>query len=308
MNMQLILNETIANGLDIIGDRWTLLILQQAFYGRRRFEEFRKTTGASKATLTRRLQSLVEQDILYKASYGDSASRFEYKFTPNGLKLSDASLLAQQWEIDWQIGSASIDSRALRHTQCKKPLSPIAICRECKKPLIFDQVSWQNIETQLTPQMREIVACNSKRRKRDVPISDEAEPANLASLIGDRWSLLILIASFFGTHRYDDYLKRLNIPPVILSERLKFLRTNRLFSKSEYQNNPPRFDYQLTKKSEALFPFIMILRQWVIENHPNEGQADSLLHDCCGKPLRIDVMCGSCEQKPWLADIEFNLE
>ncbi len=56
---QLIVNSAIARGLDVIGDRWSLLILRDAFLGHCRFDEFRRLSGVSKATLSRRLDRKV---------------------------------------------------------------------------------------------------------------------------------------------------------------------------------------------------------------------------------------------------------
>ena len=77
-NTQLIINNQMAAGLDVIGDRWVLLILRDIFLGRSRFEELRLHTGASRTTLTRRLGALLEADVLYKRCYSTTGNRFEY--------------------------------------------------------------------------------------------------------------------------------------------------------------------------------------------------------------------------------------
>ena len=71
----LVVNSSIAQGLDVIGDRGSLLILRDAFLGRQRFEEFRRHTGASRATLSRRLNALVAEGVLQKHAYGEGSSR-----------------------------------------------------------------------------------------------------------------------------------------------------------------------------------------------------------------------------------------
>ena len=92
----MIINSAIVKGLDVIGDRWSLLILRDAFLGRNRFEQFRRHTGISKASLSRRLDTLIAEDVLYKHAYSSAATRFEYKLTEKGLGLFASSMLCWQ--------------------------------------------------------------------------------------------------------------------------------------------------------------------------------------------------------------------
>ena len=69
VDSDLILNSPVARALAVVGDRWTCLILRDAFLGIRRFEDFRRRSGAARGTLTSRLKSLVENGILYRSPY-----------------------------------------------------------------------------------------------------------------------------------------------------------------------------------------------------------------------------------------------
>jgi DNA-binding HxlR family transcriptional regulator len=305
MPEQLILNQAIADGLDVIGDRWTLLILRSAFYGVNRFDAFQAATGASRSTLTRRLNALIEHQIFYKHPYSSAANRFEYKFTEKGLGLLGPSLLAARWESDWKTADYVDISGRLFHHHCNAYMKPKVVCRACKKDLLFDEVAWPQLSQQLESQLEEIRTYNTQHRKRVSSIAAaDLGNSNLASLIGDRWTLLVLIASFFGVQRYDAFLTRLNTPPSVLSKRLKQLVSNRIFDKVEYQQNPPRHNYILTSKGTALFPFVMTLRQWVAGNLGGENDSSPLTHEKCGKPLVIDIVCDQCEHKPWPSDLE----
>ncbi len=306
MDDQLILNQTIADGLDVIGDRWTILILRSAFYGVNRFDGFQAATGASRSTLTRRLAALINHEIFYKHPYSSAANRFEYKFTEKGLGLLGPSLLAAKWESDWKTADYVDITDRLFHHHCESYMQPKVVCRACKADLSYSEVSWPQISEHLDTQLEEIRTYNTQHRKRAAGVANQdVGNLNLASLIGDRWTLLILIASFFGIQRYDAFLNRLSTPPSVLSERLKQLVANDIFDKVEYQNKPPRHNYTLTEKGEALFPFVMTLRQWVAGNFNKGNQASPLRHSACGKPLIIDVVCDQCDHKPWPSDIEF---
>lgn len=303
MQAPLILNQVIADGLDVIGDKWTILILRSAFYGVKKFDGFQSATGASRSTLTRRLNALVEHEILYKHSYGKAKNRFEYKFTERGLGLLGPSLLAARWESDWQTDDfAPLDNR-LVHRQCDKAMTPKVVCRACQTEVLFNHVVWPDLSHKLESQLHEIRTYNTQHRKRKSDVGEQSINANLASLIGDRWTLLVLIAAFLGTNRYDDFLNRLSAPPAVLSERLKLLVRNRILDRELYQTNPPRYHYLLNDKGRSLFPFVMILRQWVAESY---SMPSPLVHKSCEQPLVMDVVCDQCEQRPWPADLTFN--
>ena len=306
---KLILNQAIADGLDIIGDRWTILILRSAFYGVNRFDAFQAATGASRSTLTRRLNALIEHQIFYKHPYSRAANRFEYRFTEKGLGLLGPSLLAAKWESDWKTADYVDISGRLFHQHCGSYMQPKVVCRACKQKLVFDDVAWPHYSDRLDHQLDEIRTYNTQHRKRAPAMAEkDLGNFNLASLIGDRWTLLVLIASFFGIQRYDAFLNRLNTPPSVLSERLKQLVANNIFDKVEYQQKPPRHNYVLTEKGTALFPFVMTLRQWVADNISKISLASPLTHSRCGKSLTIDIVCDQCDHKPWPADLEFQPE
>jgi DNA-binding HxlR family transcriptional regulator len=80
-------NCSVAKTLELVGERWTMLILREAFSGRRRFEEMAETLGIARNVLTTRLQRLVEADVLTKTRYQERPERFEYRLTEKGLDL-----------------------------------------------------------------------------------------------------------------------------------------------------------------------------------------------------------------------------
>jgi DNA-binding HxlR family transcriptional regulator len=77
----------VAKTLELVGERWTMLILREAFSGRRRFEEMAETLGIARNVLTTRLQRLVEEGVLTKTRYQERPERFEYRLTEKGLDL-----------------------------------------------------------------------------------------------------------------------------------------------------------------------------------------------------------------------------
>jgi DNA-binding HxlR family transcriptional regulator len=88
---------SIARTLEILGDRWTLLIVRDAFLGRSRFEEFRRSLGAPTNILTDRLDRLVAEGVFELALYSEHPPRYEYRLTEKGFELRVALVALMQW-------------------------------------------------------------------------------------------------------------------------------------------------------------------------------------------------------------------
>ena len=92
-------NCSVAQCLEIVGDRWSLLIIRDAFYGVRRFDEFRRHIGLSEAVLSDRLQKLVAAGVLATRPYREEGSRprNEYRLTDRGWDLLPVIVALKQW-------------------------------------------------------------------------------------------------------------------------------------------------------------------------------------------------------------------
>jgi DNA-binding HxlR family transcriptional regulator len=87
----------VAKTLEIVGERWSLLIVRDIFLGRRRFEEFRESLGIARNVLTDRLNRLVDEGVLERVLYSAHPERFEYRLTPKGLELNVALTALREW-------------------------------------------------------------------------------------------------------------------------------------------------------------------------------------------------------------------
>src|SRR5688572_33236021 len=92
--MDLVLHNTyagqacsIARTLELVGERWTLLILRDAFLGVRRFDDFQRSLGIARNVLNTRLQRLVDCGLLERRMYQERPERFEYRMTEMALDL-----------------------------------------------------------------------------------------------------------------------------------------------------------------------------------------------------------------------------
>ncbi|WP_213878607.1 helix-turn-helix domain-containing protein [Pseudomonas sp. dw_358] len=87
----------VAHALERIGDGWSLLILRDAFYGLRRFDDFSHSLGIASSTLTRRLNDLVAAGLLERQPYQDNPPRHEYQLTEAGRDLRQVILTLMAW-------------------------------------------------------------------------------------------------------------------------------------------------------------------------------------------------------------------
>jgi DNA-binding HxlR family transcriptional regulator len=109
----------VARSLEIVGERWTLLIVRDAFLGMRRFEEFQEDLGIARNVLTDRLNRLVDEDIFERVLYSERPERYEYRLTRKGRDLSLALTALRQWGDEYLTEKPA---RVLRRKSDKKPI------------------------------------------------------------------------------------------------------------------------------------------------------------------------------------------
>ena len=94
-------NCSIARATDILGDWWTPLVLREAFYGTRRFDDFVEHLGIGRNILTERLRRLTDEAILDKVLYQERPARYEYRLTDKGRALFGVIAALHRWGNDW---------------------------------------------------------------------------------------------------------------------------------------------------------------------------------------------------------------
>ena len=88
---------SIARALEVLGDRWTLLVIRDAFLGVRRFDDFQRDLGVARNVLTDRLGRLVEEGVLERVRYQERPERFEYRLTEKGRDLWPVTMALLRW-------------------------------------------------------------------------------------------------------------------------------------------------------------------------------------------------------------------
>lgn len=130
---------SIARTLDVIGDRWSLLILRDGFYGVRRFEDFQRDLGVARNVLTDRLGKLVERGIFERRPYAERPLRHEYRLTAKGRALLPVLLTMMRWGDDWE-GEGAEPPVKLIHVGCGNATHAVLDCAHCGEPLNLNNV------------------------------------------------------------------------------------------------------------------------------------------------------------------------
>ena len=122
-------NCTVARSLEVVGERWTLLILRDAFLGVRRFDDFQARLELSRGVLASRLSDLVDAGLLRREAYQQRPERFDYLPTETALDLWPALLGLAQWgELHVMPGRAP---REFIHEACGTVLRSAVRCPHC---------------------------------------------------------------------------------------------------------------------------------------------------------------------------------
>ena len=118
----------VASTIDVIGDRWTLLIMRDVFFGVRRFGDFQKDLKIARNVLTDRLQALVSHGILKTVPYEDHPPRHEYRLTDKGRDLFDVLMALWRYGDRWEEADAE---RVAIHQDCGKATHMVPTCAHC---------------------------------------------------------------------------------------------------------------------------------------------------------------------------------
>jgi DNA-binding HxlR family transcriptional regulator len=112
-------NCSVAAALAVVGEKWTLLVLREAFFGLRRFEEFHQVVGCARNILSDRLAKLVENELLSRTAYREvgQRERYEYQLTERGVELFPVLVALMQWGDRWLAGKSG-GPVVVRHQHC----------------------------------------------------------------------------------------------------------------------------------------------------------------------------------------------
>ncbi len=118
---------SVARALEVVGERWSLLILRDAMFGVSRFEEFQGSLEIARNVLTDRLDLLVREGVLTRRPYGQGKRRFDYTLTDKGRELGIAVLALMEWG-DRHYPAAGGPPRLAQHRDCGDVVTTSLTC------------------------------------------------------------------------------------------------------------------------------------------------------------------------------------
>ncbi|MCW2564128.1 MAG: hypothetical protein QOD59_3707 [Mycobacterium sp.] len=272
--------------LGLLGDEWTLLVVQQALLGAARYAEFKTRLPISNSVLTRRLESLTRDGLLDRRVYQSNPPRSEYLVTSRSRSLWPVLLSIWEWERNWVPDHAE-RLPGMRHEACGADFAPLLICHSCG-----ETASDKDVVAQWGPSgswSRSVPASATRRR------SEGDQAAGLfpqtMSVMGNRWGFALLVAAFVGMSRFTDFQKQLGAPPGSIADRLSIFTVNGVLAASDNR-------YRLTEKGRALFGVLVTALQWAQRWFTTpEGPAVILTHTRCGHRFTAVLTCDQCTGK-----------
>jgi DNA-binding HxlR family transcriptional regulator len=121
---------SIAGALEVVGERWSLLIVRDLFLGVRRFDQMQAHLGIARNVLQARLTKLIDQGVLERRPYQERPPRYEYRLTEKGLDLWPTVVALMQWGDRYAAPEAG-PPVLLEHRGCGGAVDEHRICETC---------------------------------------------------------------------------------------------------------------------------------------------------------------------------------
>jgi DNA-binding HxlR family transcriptional regulator len=126
--------------MDLLGDWWTPLVLREACYGIRRFDEFQRELGIARNTLADRLRRLVDEGLLEKREYQRDPVRYDYLLTAKGRDFFGVLAAMSRWGDRWLAGEDG-PPVTFHHDRCGHDTTAEVVCATCGEPIHAEDTS-----------------------------------------------------------------------------------------------------------------------------------------------------------------------
>jgi DNA-binding HxlR family transcriptional regulator len=113
------------------------------------------------------------------------------------------------------------------------------------------------------------------------------------SVVGDRYSLLVIREIAYGCRRFTDLLEMIGCSRDVLAARLRRLEGIGIIERRRYSERPPRYDYRLTESGTELRPIVLALKEWG-DTHLNRGNEPVIFAHSCGAEFHARTVCAAC--------------
>lgn len=121
--------------LDVLTDRWTFLILREAFFGLRRYGQMQRNLGIARNVLADRLSQLVANGMFERVRYRTDPDWYEYRLTERAVDLYPVIVGLMRWADTHLAAGADVIDVRLTHRSCGEPTEPYLACSHCHEPV-----------------------------------------------------------------------------------------------------------------------------------------------------------------------------
>ncbi len=132
---------SVSRALQIIGDKWSFMVVREAFFGNRRYDKIQSELGIAPNILTDRLSRLVAQGVFHRRLYQRAPERYEYLLTDMGRDLYGPFIAMLAWGDRWH--SKGKPPLLLRHSRCGHDFHASVICDKCHKPIVAADMQYK---------------------------------------------------------------------------------------------------------------------------------------------------------------------
>lgn len=136
--------EAVERSVAIFADRWTFLVLREAFFGVHRFSDFRRNLGVARNTLSDRLNRLVGDGLLRRDPVADTNQWQEYRLTPAGLALYPLIVAIKEWGEKW-LSPRPTRRLRIHHRDCGGTVRLRLLCESCQEEVTAQSASYQAV-------------------------------------------------------------------------------------------------------------------------------------------------------------------
>ena len=279
---------TVGRTLGVLADTWTLLILQRAFMGVRRYAGWRETLNNSDATLTARMRKMTANGLLVTSPYREGGrSRSEYRLTERGLDTWRVLLVTWSWERRWEPRAVPLPD--VVHRACGRVTDVVPSCAHCGVP-VGPRDTEVSVGAVMTGGAADLSRVHPRRTRGRLPTDPLSFLPGAMEIVGDRWGATLLGACLVGLRTFSEFAASLAISPEVLTDRL------RRFVEHGVLERTGQTGYRLTDKGRAAFAIHACLVDWANRWQRADGVPVDLdiRHRACGRSLGVRLDCTAC--------------
>ncbi len=260
-----------------------------------------------RGTLSSRLHHLVSQGMLKRLEYQAKPVRHEYRLTTKAADLYPGMLVMMRWGDKW-LSEETGPPVTLQHKTCGSSCHAQVVCSSCNDEIEIFDVTYRAGPGAGFSNREPLHNMRRSSKPENFLRYRECSVARTMTIIGDRWTYLIMREAFFGVHRFHGVHQNLGVSTNILSDRLNRLLETGIFERRIYSKTPERSEYRFTQKGRELYGVMISFMRWGDKwLATKKGLPLVLHHTRCDNDFSPVVVCSHCGQKIEMHEMTYQL-